>query len=636
MGIVRTKLFVDGMTCAACEARIRKVLVSLQGVTDVSVRLKGGTAEFSYDDQLIDVQTVKAAIEKIGYAVRESRSGGSSAAIGIGVLLAAAYLLASSSGVFQSLPKIDSSVGYAMLFLIGMLTSIHCVAMCGGIALSQSVPDCRPDSSSDGDGRLQRLIPGLLYNAGRVLSYTALGGVIGAVGGAFDFAPGVRGAISAVAGVFMVFLGLKMLGLLGKLPLALFRIPHPLRKSFGRIAAWFRLRGPFAVGILNGFMPCGPLQTMQVYALGTGSAFAGALSMFLFSAGTVPLMLVFGLTAALLPRKFVPHMVKASAVLVMFLGIVTVGRAAALAGIPIPSFSPLSPGSPVSPKYASATSIPGRRGGAAGAVATISNGVQTITTEFKDGYYVPFTVQAGVPLKWTIRVKEEDLNGCNNPVEVPAYKIRKVLVPGDNVIEFTPAKEGPIRYSCWMGMITSKIAVVKDLGSAVAEGGSAGGSIADLIEPGVGGGCCSGAADPAFAGGRIPVETIGMPVVKNGVQEMTINVGRGGYSPAAFVLQKGMKAVITFKGDGIDSCNSPVVFPEFNGSLDLAKGERQTPPIPVTGDFTFRCWMGMINGYAKAVDDLSNVDIEKIREEIGNYRASAGSGGCCGSAPAAK
>ena len=460
MGIVRTKLYVDGMTCSACEDRIRKVLNSIQGISDVSVHLKGGTAEFSYDDQGVDIQTVKTAIEKIGYAVRESRQAGSSVPIGIGVILAAAYLLASSSGIFQSLPKIDSSVGYAMLFLIGMLTSIHCVAMCGGIALSQSIPDCRTETSPGGEGRLERLIPGLLYNAGRVLSYTILGGLIGAVGGAFDFSPGVRGTISAAAGLFMVVLGMKMLGILGKLPRALFRIPRPLRMAFDRIAAWLRMRGPFAVGILNGFMPCGPLQTMQVYALGTGSAFAGALSMFLFSIGTVPLMLVFGLTAALLPRKFVPHMVKASAVLVMFLGIVTVGRAAALTGISLPSV----------PKYASATSISGRKGAAA--IATISNGVQTITTEFKDGYYVPFAVQAGVPLKWTIRVTEDDLNGCNNPVEVPGYKIKKVLIPGDNVIEFTPAKEGTIRYSCWMGMITSKITVVKDIGSVVVEGSS--------------------------------------------------------------------------------------------------------------------------------------------------------------------
>ena len=83
-------------------------------------------------------------------------------------------------------------------------------------------------------------------------------------------------------------------------------------------------------------MPCGPLQTMQLYALGTGSALAGALSMFVFAAGTVPLLLAFGLAATMLPRRFLPAMLRASAVLVMVLGIATFARAAALAGIALP------------------------------------------------------------------------------------------------------------------------------------------------------------------------------------------------------------------------------------------------------------------------------------------------------------
>ena len=72
--------------------------------------------------------------------------------------------------------------------------------------------------------------------------------------------------------------------------------------------------------MLNGLMPCGPLQTMQLYALGTGSLFSGALSMAAFAAGTIPLMLAFALVAATLPRKVLPHLVRASAVLVLLLG----------------------------------------------------------------------------------------------------------------------------------------------------------------------------------------------------------------------------------------------------------------------------------------------------------------------------
>ena len=206
----------------------------------------------------------------------------------------------------------------------------------------------------------------------------------------------------------------------------------------------------------------------------------------------------------------------------------------------------------------------------------------------------------------------------------------------DTLIEFTPSKSGTISYSCWMGMIRSRIRVVENIATAGTGTGDTGSSLSELFggDSSGGGACCSGTSNPEFAGGRVPAETIGMPVIKDGIQEITITVGNDGYSPAAFVLQKGLMAVITFKGEAINSCNSPVVFPEFNGALDLAKGQLQTPPIPVTGDFTFQCWMGMINGYVKAVDDLTKVDIEKVRTEIQDYRATGsggGLGGCCAS-----
>jgi len=414
-----------------------------------------------------------------------------------------------------------------------------------------------------------------------------------------------------------------------------------------------RSKGPFFVGLANGFMPCGPLQTMQLYALGTGSAFAGALSMLIFSVGTVPIMLGFGFAAALLPRKFVPVMVRASAVLVMFLGVVTFARAASLAGIALPSMPSLASGfarpskdgaaQARGPGIAITKSAPVSEpsGSTQGPlVATLTADSQTITTAFASGQYVPFVVQAGVPLKWIIRVTADDLNGCNNPVTVPAYGIRKTLVPGDNLVEFTPKKEGVIGYACWMGMVRSRITVVSDLKRAAAlppeqasgandlhgQGGTGGGASSGA------GGCCSDASDPAFAGGKVPVETIGLPVIEKGVQVVTVNVTGTGYAPAALVLQKGMKAIIKFKVQGPTSCTSQVYFPEYNGGLDLGKGQLETPPIPITADFTFQCSMGMLHGYVKTVDDLAKIDMKKIKAEVGAYRAAsggAGGGGCC-------
>ena len=250
-------------------------------------------------------------------------------------------------------------------------------------------------------------------------------------------------------------------------------------------------------------------------------------------------------------------------------------------------------------------------------------------------------VQAGVPVEWTIRVKAGVLNGCNNPLVVPAYGLTVRLVPGDNLVRFTPGREGTVPYSCWMGMIRSRIIVVSDLAAGgppeAAGPGSVPGGPGSVLgrdlpgsgTEGAGGSCCSGSSSPEFAEGRVPAETIGMPVVKNGIQEMTITVNEDGYHPAAIVLQRGMNAKFVFKAEALNTCNSPVDFPEYGGRLDLGKGELETPPLEISVDFTFRCWMGMLNGYVKVVDDISRVDVDALRREIGEYRAQGGGDGCC-------
>jgi sulfite exporter TauE/SafE/plastocyanin domain-containing protein/copper chaperone CopZ len=616
MGNRTLTIFVEGMTCSSCEARIEQALLAIPGVLHAKARVRGGKVIFEYDEGQTSPEAAKATIEKAGYTVKDKRNASTLIALGIGLVLAAAYMIASSEGLFNALPKVDASIGYGMLFVVGLLTSVHCVAMCGGISLSQSI------KATQVRGNLERLTPGLLYNGGRVISYTIIGGIVGAIGSAFNFSPTAKGAIAGAAGLFMLYLGLKMLGLVPALPKA----SHPLIDGARRPAAG---RGPFVIGLLNGLMPCGPLQTMQLYALGTGSFFAGALSMFIFSIGTVPLMLGFGLAATMLPRRFLPVMVKASAVLVMFLGVVTFSRAASLAGIALPSFGSnrgvaLAAASPasVSDGLVGATTVSSKK--SSGLVAKLENGVQTVTTEFKDGYYVPFTVQAGVPVKWTIRVTEDELNGCNNPVTIPAYGISKKLVAGDNLVEFTPKKTGTIAYTCWMGMISSRISVVKEISgaSAAAVPDNSQGSVG----LGSGASCCAGT-------GRVPADIIGMPIVKDGIQEITITVDDRGYTPAAIVLQKGMKAVIKFKASQLTSCNNVVMFPEYNGGLDLSKGQLETPALTITQDFTFQCWMGMLHGYTMTVDDLSKVDVNKVKAEVAAYRASSssgGAGGCCG------
>ncbi|HBE78020.1 MAG TPA: heavy metal transporter, partial [Firmicutes bacterium] len=72
-----------------------------------------------------------------------------------------------------------------------------------------------------------------------------------------------------------------------------------------------------------------------------------------------------------------------------------------------------------------------------------------------------------------------------------------------------------------------------------------------------------------------------------------------------------------------------VVFPEYQGQLDLSKGQTETPEFTATQDFTFQCGMGMLHGYGKVVDDLNKVDLRAVKKEIEAHKP-AGGGGCCG------
>jgi plastocyanin domain-containing protein len=269
------------------------------------------------------------------------------------------------------------------------------------------------------------------------------------------------------------------------------------------------------------------------------------------------------------------------------------------------------------------------------AVAKVVGGYQEVRTTVESGEYHPFIVQKGIPVRWTVSAKAEDLNGCNNPLTVPQYGIRKLLLPGDNLIEFTPDRDGTISYTCWMGMISSFIRIVPDLRTLTSSDLSAppaGVAIESAFGPGAGtgtGGCC-GATPVKFANGRIPVDVIQIARRTADGQVADVVVDANGYSPAVIVMKRGVKGKVRFVARGLSSCNSVVNFPEYQGGLDLSQGQLETPFLEVSADFTFECGMGMLHGYVKVVDDADNVDLNAVRAQVASYRPTAGAGGCCG------
>jgi copper ion binding protein len=618
-GVVRITLGVKGMSCSGCEAKIERILLRMNGVKQAKASFSGNTVTVTYDRDAVDTDAMAAALAKAGYTLQtgkrpaenKNKKFNVNQFIGVAIILFAAYFIISKTVGFNFIPDIDKTTSYGVLFLVGLLTSLHCVAMCGGINMSQ----CIAKNGGEAPGAAAKLRPGLLYNAGRVISYTVIGGIVGALGSVVSFSGWARGIVAVLAGLFMILMGISMLGIFPWLNKITPRMPRFLRSKAGEAG---KGKGPFIVGLLNGLMPCGPLQAMQLYALGTGSFFAGALSMFLFSLGTVPLMFGLGALSSILSHKFTARMMKVSAALVLFLGLVMVSRGFAPAGV---NLLPAAP--------------PGSSSGAQSASIqkTSAGDVQTVTSKLTSGGYPVITVQKGIPVQWNLQADARDLNGCNRTLVIPEYDKQVDLKAGDNIIEFTPEKTGTIPYSCWMGMIAGRIVVVDGpvaASSAQPAASTQAPSNASSGSSALFGGCCGSSTAAQFAGGKIPTDQITIAKTVDGVQEVTITVNDQGYTPAVAVVQKGIKTKIKFVAEKINSCDGYVYFPDFGGGLDLSAGELETPELTPEQDFTFECGMGMLHGYIKVVTDINNIDPDAIRREVSAWTPPAGSGGCCG------
>lgn len=251
----------------------------------------------------------------------------------------------------------------------------------------------------------------------------------------FQAVPTISGEQAGfAAGILMLFMGVCMLGGFS-LPHGL-RIPKPVERGLSAL----RKHGPFAIGLANAFMPCGPLQSIQLYAIASGSFFAGAASMFSFCLGTIPLVLLFGTAAGVLRMNWRKRMLQLGAALLVLMGLFTVQNNLALAGVMLPG---AEKGQPV-------------------VAAVVDGGTQYVTTALRANGFDDIQVVAGIPVEWTITADKESLNGCNNEIVLSAFGQQVKLSEGANTITFTPEEPGEYLYSCWMGMLRSTITVVEE------------------------------------------------------------------------------------------------------------------------------------------------------------------------------
>ncbi|MDR1373337.1 MAG: cation transporter, partial [Treponema sp.] len=161
-------IYIGGMTCINCQNRIEKKLNSTVGVASAAVSFNAGTAVITYNASVITFNEIKAAVEGLDYSVLGGRERTPvSEIIGVLVLILSLYALLQGLGIgalTSAFPLAEAGMGYGMLFIIGLVTSVHCAAMCGGINLSQcikagpaaAVPDAASTAVSAGSAAEQR------------------------------------------------------------------------------------------------------------------------------------------------------------------------------------------------------------------------------------------------------------------------------------------------------------------------------------------------------------------------------------------------------------------------------------------------------------------------------------------------
>ncbi len=204
-------------------------------------------------------------------------------------------------------------------FIIGLAGSLHCIGMCGPIAIALPLKD---------ESKYRLLIGRILYNFGRIITYALLGLIFGFIGQSF-FIGGYQQTLSIALGVLILltlFLPSKYASYLTGARLHE-KLISRIKGVWRKLTEKNSISSLFLIGLLNGFLPCGLVYIAIAGSISTGNALGGAFYMAIFGFGTFPVMLAMSLIGKILSfnmklklRKLLPVGVAVLAVLFILRG----------------------------------------------------------------------------------------------------------------------------------------------------------------------------------------------------------------------------------------------------------------------------------------------------------------------------
>lgn len=574
------------MHCAACEVLIERKFKKIQGVEKVEVSHVNGKAEISCscDPNLAELNR---AVEADGYKVSTWADRYLSSVhdlphrntkrdyLEIGavfLILMAGYQILKSLDFLPKSLGVSDNMSLGVVFLVGLVAAMStCIAVTGGLLLSVAAKynERHPDLTGT-----QKFKPTIYFNFGRVVGYTVLGGLVGALGSVFTLSPRASGVMTIIASAIMLILGFQLLHLFPWMKRFTPKMPKFLAHKIHDLSEKDSKAAPFGLGALTFFLPCGFTQALQLYVLSKGDALTGALIMFTFSLGTLPALLSLSAISSFAKGAFKRYFLKFSGALVIMLGLFNINNGLALTGSDINLAGIFSPSGEVT-SQAQAQEDPN---------VQIVGGKQIVNMKVAGLSYTPhrFTVVQGIPVEW--RIDGSRAQGCAQVITAPKLGITEYLPPDQiKTITFTPEDLGTIPFSCTMGMTTRGAAfTVVAANSPAVTAETAADKQPRLKENG---------------GAALQGSTDCNPEIMNciGAQKVSLEVSneRGVY-PNAFTVKKGLPVDLAIDSKvPLGGCMSVWVIPEYNVTIPMKIGLNTARFTPTrAGSVALTCSMG--------------------------------------------
>ncbi len=209
--------------------------------------------------------------------------------------------------------------------MTGIVGSLHCIGMCGPIAIALPLGN---------KGIINRIAGGLSYNIGRIITYGILGAIFGLLGKGIEMA-GLQQWASILLGIAMILSIIAPAVFHGKVKLErlFFGYAGKMISSFRKLFTISSIPSLFLIGLLNGLLPCGLVYIAIAGAINTNSIINGIFYMVIFGLGTIPIMLSIPLLGNMVGNTFRKRYSKVLSGFIIILGILFVLRGLSL-GIP--------------------------------------------------------------------------------------------------------------------------------------------------------------------------------------------------------------------------------------------------------------------------------------------------------------